>query len=119
MFILVVDDEAARHARFEAIFGNVPGAVVIKAHNVAEATKMLEVYTFDMVCLDHDLGHPTEDGRALVRWMVKNLGIKVHPRMPKKVLIHSQNTVCAMEMVNLLMDGFGTDILIRRIPFSA
>jgi DNA-binding NarL/FixJ family response regulator len=119
MFILVVDDEPARHARFDAIFGHADRAVVIQAHDMAMAVKMLETYTFDMVCLDHDLGHPTEDGRTLVRWMVKNLGIKTHPRMPKKVLVHSQNTVCAIEMVNLLRDGFGTDILIRRIPFQA
>ena len=133
--ILVVDDDIARIKRFEAIFRNNPEVVPARrpvfdgrlvnyrltpdevphvvdiAVGYMGATELMARFTYDLVCLDHDLG-AKKDGRLVARWMAgwSMTGSRWHERIPgwrcpaKKVLIHSRNPIAAEEMAKIFLE---------------
>ena len=117
MFILIVDDAQSRHERFKDIFAGVSDVngspVVMSAFTMDEAKDLMSRHTFNMLCLDHDLGHKTKDGRAFCRWVVSTTA------KPEKVLIHSRNSVANREMANILLDKYGRSCNVRIMPFEA
>ena len=102
MKILILDDDENRHTLFDL---NYRGHELIHVRTAAEAIGFLKSETFDVACLDHDLGgmqmvdswgtEPT--GYDVAKW------IAMHPeRKPKLIYIHSYNPDGARNMHNIL-----------------
>jgi len=96
MNILILDDDPIRHEMFKN---------VIKDHNLThvytskECIEYLDNHTWDMVCLDHDLGgniyvdSGENTGWEVAKWLEQN-----PEKQPPKMYIHSFNPVGANNM---------------------
>lgn len=150
--ILIVDDEDARHMRFLNIFQahlevrpemrvvetKVPNVTQYRwtakfsaPHEVVSARSYRDAIlhmgwsprTWDLVCLDHDLGEEEEgrDGRGLARWMagLTQDGQRLNGwRCPaKKVLIHSRNPIAAAEMAAIFLEMPNAPF-VKLLPFQ-
>ena len=102
MKILILDDDLNRHELFKLNYAKHELTHVFTAEAAIDALKN---NTFDVVCLDHDLGgmqmvdswgtEPT--GYDVAKW------IAMHPeRKPKLIYIHSYNPDGARNMHNIL-----------------
>lgn len=77
------------------------------------AKEELQEKKFDMLFLDHDLGDEFEDGTMLSFWIRDALPAA---KLPKAIVIHSNNPVATMEMFNILSTLKGVNII--TFPFS-
>lgn len=109
MKILILDDDLSRHQYFNR---NLIGATRDQVCTADECIRLLrskEVY--DIIFLDHDLDpwHYLEnnsndkDGR----WVVKTM-INEELQRQAKIIVHSMNHICSLEMVkDLLSSKYG------------
>ena len=108
MKVLVLEDNLERIEHFKKKF-RIDDVVFVDdaLHTIDE----LALNTFDLVCLDHDLGgmeiqYDMENcGTVVAEWIAKN-PLKNNPR----VIVHSLNTPLAENMVKLIPNA-------RYIPF--
>ena len=100
MKILFLDDSLDRHAQFRF-----DGACLV--FTADECIQKLKESTWDLVCLDHDLGNQTfvnsadrNCGMEVVRWMEQNKP-KIYLNI---VIVHSWNGSANKEMSKRLAD---------------
>ena len=112
MRVLFLDDYSERYERMVQVC---PDAV--HAKTVAETIALLRTLTWDVVCLDHDLGgemfaDPSRPdcGMAVVRWMVEN-----RPAVGR-VIVHSANFESAPIMRDTLA---AAGYAVEWIPFGS
>lgn len=108
MRVLFVDDN---QDRFEVLRRFTRTEIeIVWAKTSYEAIRILKTQTFDVVCLDHDLGEehtlPTKDGMDIVYWVIDDeLGGKF-PWLTRAVfIIHSWNSPAAGRMRDALDGG--------------
>lgn len=100
MHILILEDEEVRCRAFRRKFLNHEIVIVAAAQ---EAIKLLREQTWDLLCLDHDLGgrEMAESGPGtgyeVAQWIAEH-----EDRRPARVLIHSFNPVGAANMKQAL-----------------
>ena len=105
--ILALDDSTERLEWFrKAIPESLDEAMTAEA-----AIALLCEQEYEMVFLDHDLGEGDGDGRTVART------IPFWEKVPDRIVIHSNNTVAATEMKNILIDGGVPPETISLIPF--
>ena len=95
MRILVLEDDPQRHDYFRKVFAE-PGDFLAIVERAEDAILALVNRSWDLLCLDHDLGHKVNmisgpgTGYEVAVWLEE------HPeRIPGKVIIHSYNPVGA------------------------
>ena len=101
MRILVLDDDPTRHKVFDTLFA---GHTLVHVYTVPQLEIQLARRTFNLICLDHDLGdQPGKPGNGQDAAYV----VAAHFATTAKpfVLIHSWNTVGARAMVNILQEA--------------
>ncbi|MFH1415658.1 MAG: cyclic-phosphate processing receiver domain-containing protein [Elusimicrobiota bacterium] len=115
MRILFLDDRESRHRIFIEIN---PNHEIEPAYTVEKAVNLLECCpSFDVVCLDHDLGGgiylPSDEksGFAVAQHIVS----MDRKKQPAIVLVHSWNEEGALNMLKLLREA---DIQAFYEPFS-
>ena len=113
MRIFILEDDQERVELFKEVLKNDELTIVDTAESAIELLNML---SFDLILLDHDLGglqmvgtNNTNTGSEVVRWMVMNQG-----DFPT-IIVHSHNPPAAESMQNQLRDNGYT---CHRIPFS-
>jgi len=122
MRILILDDDAVRHEGFDKILA---GHEISHAYTYGEFVGLAKSQSFDMVCLDHDLGLETQpdtvtdehtsrelNGQDAAKWLVDN-----QKNCPNSILIHSHNPAGAESMRRILATMPGKKIVVR--PYSA
>lgn len=103
MKILVLDDDVKRHKRFRQQWIGHELTIVVTAK---EAIENLSRKTWDIVFLDHDLNNeafvPSGPGTGyeVAQWLTNN-----PLRKPMLIVIHSFNSVGAIEMNLLLVEA--------------
>ncbi len=109
MKILILDDDAKRHMGFNI---KLRGHEVHHAKTTAEAGSLIRNHVFHALFLDHDLeeyrpgayGEIETTGYDFCGWLVRYMGS--NEKKPE-IVVHSFNTVGAMNMGNLLRaNGF-------------
>ena len=102
MRILFLDDDGLRHDRFRSMVA--PSHSVRYVWTAEEAIEALLTDSFDIACLDHDLGGkqfvPSEGAEATGYTVAK--AIAEMDRKPAQVIVHSFNAVGAQNMVECL-----------------
>lgn len=122
MKVLILDDDAERHAGFSKILA---GHDLSHAYTYSEFVGLAKSGTYGMVCLDHDLGleHDPDmvrdggevrelTGQDAARWLVNN-----REHCPDNILIHSHNPVGASAMRRILAELPGKKIVVR--PYAS
>ena len=103
--ILILEDDLERMKSFE---NNLSGHKVVHVETANEAVALLDVYDWDCIFLDHDLGGETmvdsftvkNTGYAVAAWLEK------HPdRRPSVVIIHSFNPIGSRRMQQALPEA--------------
>lgn len=153
MRFLVVDDSQERIDRFKAIFKGVPRTnwsgltqllrdkrgtvigtytpmnwephIVDAAKTANDALDLLRTFSYNMACLDHDLGHAKRDGLLLAHWLsgksmvMSSWGqpIKGFKCPVRKILIHSRNVVGAKRMADMFLD-MPNPPAVRLLPYQ-
>jgi DNA-binding NarL/FixJ family response regulator len=104
MNILILEDDVYRQEKFKELFKNQEVHIF---NRVIDAFKKCQEQTFDILCLDHDLGgkiwqnsNEPDTGYTFVRLLIEN-------NLQKNALIyvHSMNPIGANKMVNYLYDN--------------
>jgi len=121
MKILILDDDAERHAGFDKILD---GHELAHAYTYSQFVGLAKSDAYDMVCLDHDLGFEHNPdvvresgevreltGQDAALWLVNN-----PDHCPANILIHSHNPVGASAMRRILSELPGKKIVVR--PYS-
>jgi CheY-like chemotaxis protein len=104
MKILFMDDNKYRLQQLKSAM--TVCADFVYAMTSYAAIEAMEKNDFDVLLLDHDLNlehdHPTEDGRAVARWITE------HPDRVKdaRIIIHSYNAEGAYEMYAIITKSF-------------
>ncbi len=95
MNILILDDEAYRHQKFDEFYG---WANLTHVYSANDAYLQLHFdKKFDVVFLDHDLGDNVDQGIAVSTYICEHL----QPIFP--VVVHSMNVPAARNMVSDLI----------------
>jgi len=100
MNILILDDMEERHDAFREKFKNIE-CNIIHVTTAKECIEALKNNTFDLICLDHDLGGK-ETGHEVSKWIADNKN--THPMDKTKIIIHSYNPVGAIYIFQELRD---------------
>ena len=96
--VLFLDDEKERHDLADVIASDY-SVKVYHAYSAPKAKRLLAEQSFDLVCLDHDLG---EDGAGTGMTVAREIvGRGLFPL----TLIHSWNIPAARSMKGVLSDG--------------
>jgi CheY-like chemotaxis protein len=104
MRILILEDDAERHAKFRE---NLIGTHVVIVETAPEAIEKLQNESWGLLFLDHDLGGkvycPSDEnsGFHVAEWLSKNTD-----RQPKTIIIHSFNPDGADAMKAVLPRAF-------------
>lgn len=100
MRILILDDDLCRHQAFNRkLIGN----DVKNVETSQDAIDALQNESWDLVCLDHDLGGKVyvqsgkNTGYEVAQWLFDN-----PEKQPERIIIHSYNPVGAKNMKSLL-----------------
>jgi CheY-like chemotaxis protein len=113
MKIVFLDDD---HQRWYRLQNRIPQAV--RVETAAECINMIkDSPEIDWLFLDHDLGgeayvksYREDCGMEVVRYLIaEKLNKSIH-----KIVVHSHNTVAALEMFNKLKEA---DYDVRLVPF--
>ena len=99
MNILILDDDADRHAQFKSkLAGKNGGHDLYLAYSVADTHRIIGTWTvkIDLMLLDHDLGIGEPDGYDFVK-SLRDLEHK-----PRAAIIHSMNPSGAANMLKYL-----------------
>ena len=107
--VLVLDDSPERREAFaEALEGC---QVRLVATSKAARIALIDEDSFDLVCLDHDLGESKEvqpgNGLEVAEFITRDMRDKI----PRWVLVHSSNIPAADRMVHELADARVCDVL--------
>lgn len=100
MKILILDDDENRHKEFNK---RLIGHSVKNVYWAQQTIKALEEEVWDCVFLDHDLGGEIyvrsgpNTGYEVAKWLSEN-----PDKQPKRIIIHSFNSVGAANMKSLL-----------------
>lgn len=78
-----------------------PGEDYYWAKTAADARRACELYCFNEMSLDHDLGHPTETGYWFLCWLEAEIRAGRTP-CPKRMSVHSQNPAGASRMIQVV-----------------
>jgi hypothetical protein len=103
--VLVLDDALERLIQFTEKYGEEWTVVITTTAN--QCIEQLKLQTFDLICLDHDLGGESYvasgpgTGYEVAWFIAQQLG----PQKAGVVVIHSMNTVGAKNMQNVLKDA--------------
>ena len=105
MRILILDDDWERLARFEKMY---IGHRVTCVETVGEAISELEANKFDVLFLDHDLGHRVhvesdgleETGYLVALWLADNPQHK-----PETIIVHSLNEIGSKNILSVLPEA--------------
>lgn len=109
MRILILDDDQVRHDAFLKLYSE---HSVYQAYNARDFKLHLRTIRFDIVSFDHDLGEGEPSGLDCARFMLAHLAPESLPTM---CIVHSQNPVGAMALVQELT---AAGISVHRKPFS-
>jgi hypothetical protein len=122
MRFLILDDDASRHEGFDFLL---PGHKVVHAYSYTDFVAAAKSQTFDIICLDHDLGIEVDGeqmidngqareltGQDAARWLVDN-----PQHFPDSILVHSHNPVGAAAIADILRAVPGKRVVVR--PYSA
>ena len=106
MKILIVDDQNERHYGFRLIY--YPKHEMRKAFTVKNAIAELEKSNFDLIHLDHDLQdfeHFNDGRKPLEHTGMEICKYLINKQYTGKVIIHSWNTVAALQMKKMFEDN--------------
>lgn len=116
-YILILDDDEARHRRFTEIYRPFfPDTVLKRAYSVAEAKAHLDDYVFDVAFLDHDLADFNVQAEGTGLDVARYIAAMPVDRRPKMVCIHSWNEDRAKVMEQELRQA---GVRCQRKPFKA
>ncbi len=121
MKILFFDDNPRRHQIFAS---NTIGATVYHAYNISEAINCLSnrLNEFDYIFLDYDM-HDVLEHLGTVEGTGMEVALHLIDRYKAgfqrkaKIVIHSFNTICSMDMLERLQD-VGYDVIYSKGAFE-
>lgn len=105
MRMLILDDDKVRHIQFNQKY-NKQGNVLCHVETVEACIQKLQEETWDVVCLDHDLGGKTYiksgkgTGFEVAEWLANNPDKK-----PYQIVIHSYNPAGRKNMMDVLPEA--------------
>lgn len=109
--VLIVEDQEARKVYFRSSLAHAELHLVLRP---TDAIQLLQLFSYDVILLDHDLGlveeGDTNTGMQVVNWICENPNEVQCP-----ILVHSSNLERSLEMVARLIDKQKEAV---RIPFE-
>jgi len=106
MKILFLDDE---EVRYEELCRRLPNLKVDRAADMEQFVCLLRDQDYDVIFLDHDLGHNTKTGMDCARFLVRHYKNKP---TTCQVLVHSLNNIGANAMKFILTECDNLDVVL-------